>query len=727
MSLAAPARAEAGEHSISDRFLAAVPLISVFLWLCLIYAWEAWRHGTPWLFGDELEFTQLARAIAATGHAARRGQPHSFDSIYTYLMAPAWILGNARHAYAAVKDMNVVLMTATIFPTYGIARFVVGRPAALFAAAAAGVIPSLVYTSMVVEENVAYPYATLCLFLIMGALLRRTRWWIGGAVVACLFAPAVRGELVVIPAVFAFAALLLAWQSRPMRRRWRRWSTSDWVGFAVLVVGACVLLSALLGHAWQQWLIATGFYKDRVFRYGMQAAGALTIGLGVFPVVAGLASLWRGPHEVYRPGVRVFRCVLLSAVVIFWTYTAVKAAFLSTVFGTYIVERNLIYICPLLFVGTALWLERRSLNPIAVVVAAFATLYLIVTTPYKMDSHFYSQAPGLSLFQWLNRTTLGFTPNEAKGTLLVILVATVAILIGIRYVPRLALPIALLAAAFVIVWNGGGELAAASASNSIATTFLSNIRGNPTWLDKATHGQPTLYLGQQMTPDQNGEWLLEFWNRSIKQVWSLDGTAQGPGPVLTPNVHRIDGTLDPNPHYPYVIAETGIEIAGHPVAIHYHRAGGGLQKWTLYRVSEPLRLRGAVTGLTADGWSVPGGAAYTRYSTAGGGAGTMRILVSRQEVGEPTPPAKVTIRMGLTRIGSDKEPHLGKITAVRHWVIRSHESRVFYVPAPGPRFRVEVDVEPTFVPAELDPTSGDRRHLGASLKFTFVPPRHGRS
>ena len=42
-----------------------------------------------------------------------------------------------------------------------------------------------------------------------------------------------------------------------------------------------------------------------------------------------------------------------------------------------------------------------------------------------------------------------------------------------------------------------------------------------------------VYLGQQMS-DQNGEWLLEFWNRSLKAVWSLDGTAQGPGPFLTP-------------------------------------------------------------------------------------------------------------------------------------------------------------------------------------------------
>ena len=136
MSLAAPRASAAGnERTLADRFLAAFPLLAVFFWLCVVYAWEAWRHGSPWLFGDELELTQLSRAIATTGHAARRGEPHSFDSLYTYFVAPAWRIGNLHHAYDAVKYLNVIAMTATAFPAYKIARFLVGRRAALFAAA----------------------------------------------------------------------------------------------------------------------------------------------------------------------------------------------------------------------------------------------------------------------------------------------------------------------------------------------------------------------------------------------------------------------------------------------------------------------------------------------------------------------------------------------------------------------------------------------------------------
>jgi hypothetical protein len=94
-----------------------------------------------------------------------------------------------------VKYLAVIVMTATVFPAYGIARMVVGRPAALFAAAAAAAIPAFAYSSMIVEEPLAYPYSTLCLYLILRVLVRPTRLSIGAALVASAIAPLIRGEL----------------------------------------------------------------------------------------------------------------------------------------------------------------------------------------------------------------------------------------------------------------------------------------------------------------------------------------------------------------------------------------------------------------------------------------------------------------------------------------------------------------------------------------------------
>src|SRR6188472_600472 len=151
----ATASSVAAERTLADRVLAAIPLLSIFLWLCIVYAIEAWAHGTPWLFGDELELTQLSRAIAATGHAARRGEPHSFDTLWTYVMAPAWRIHDVHTAYATAKYIAVLIMTATAFPAYALARLIVGKTASLFVAAASCVIPAMAYSSMIVQEPLA--------------------------------------------------------------------------------------------------------------------------------------------------------------------------------------------------------------------------------------------------------------------------------------------------------------------------------------------------------------------------------------------------------------------------------------------------------------------------------------------------------------------------------------------------------------------------------------------
>ena len=121
------ARPVPADRTFADRILAATPLLSVFFWLCIVYAVEAWAHSTPWVFSDELELTQLARSIAATGHPARRGMPYGFHTLWTYLMAPAWRIHDVQRAYDTIKYLGAVVMTATVFPAYGIARMVVGR------------------------------------------------------------------------------------------------------------------------------------------------------------------------------------------------------------------------------------------------------------------------------------------------------------------------------------------------------------------------------------------------------------------------------------------------------------------------------------------------------------------------------------------------------------------------------------------------------------------------
>ena len=708
----ASARPAPAERTFVDRLLAAAPLLSVFLWLSIVYAVEAWAHSTPWLFTDELELSQLSRAIAQTGHAARRGEPHSFNTIWTYVTAPAWRIDDTHTAYATAKYMSVLVMTFTAFPAYALARLLVGRMAALFVASAAAAIPALAYSSMYVEEPLAYPYSTLCLYLIVRMLLRPTRWWVAAAVVAASIAPFVRGELVVIWAVLVLALVFTAWRTERVRAWWHTWTARDWIGLVVLLLGVAVTVSAILGKASVEWLLSTDHFKGRLFDLGFNAAGALTIGLGVLPVVAGLASLWRGPGEQTTPALTSFRAVLLASVISFGVYTGVKATYVSTTFGTYTYERNLIYLAPLLFAGTAIWLERRNLHPVAVVAAAGFVLFLLLRTPYEITQDGSYNAPGLAILQGANRY-LRLDETGAKIGLVALLALSVVLLIAPRFLRRGGVGLAVVVGVAVVAWNFTGELSFASQSNRASDHFVNNIRSPFTWLDDATGGKPALYIGQQMYPDQNGEWLLEFWNPHslIGPVWSLDGTAQGPGPTLTPDPSLPEGQLSHDPHYPYVVEERGINVAGKVVATHEHTTGGSLQNWRLVKVSPPLRLRSFVTGLYPDGWSGET-SSYTHFSA--GEVGRVRIVAQR---GGPDVLAHVTVRLGPIVIGEDKQPHVGEPATVERFDLRGNDVKRLVLPAPGEHFRVEVTVTPTFRPV------GDGRDLGARITYAYLPPR----
>jgi hypothetical protein len=719
----APARV----RSRVDRLSAAVPLASVYVWLCLLYAWEATRHSTPWLFTDELQLTQISRSIWETGHAARLGQPVSFgfQTLYAYLIAPAWSLHSVHAAYTLIKYVGVLTMTAVVFPAYFLARLVVSPRPALFAAAGAAAVPALAYSPMLVEEPLAYPWAALCFFLVVKALATRSLLWIAVAAAACVVAPFVRHELGVLILALIFAVLVLAWTSEPAHRWRAAWSAMDWVGAVVLGIGALVLGSAAIGAHSHSWLISTGYYRDRMLDYGLWAGASLAIGLGILPVVAGLAALFPPPGERRTAELRAFTAVVVSSIVCFGVYTAVKATYISTVFATRVEERNLIYLAPLFFAATALWFERRRLRVLPLAAAGGLLLLLVLVANYGVVSfHLYSDALGMSILQMANRN-LAFTPGIARWTMLAVLGVSLLLLLSPallrRFKPAAGGAVAL-SALLVLAWNITGQISAGLASNESSRDLLRNFPSPPNWVDRVTRGQTALYLGQGIT-DPNGIWQIEFWNRSLRYVWSLDGTAIRAGaPTLTPDLSGPSGTLSPDPRVPYAIAEPGVDLVGGVVAQR--------SRWRLYRLAQPLRLQHAATGIFSDGWT-GATSGYSQYHTPGERAGYVIVSVSRTAWHGPDKPGRVTIKVGRLVVGSDKQPHLGRVTAVRTWVVHSGGARTFYIPTPRPPIRVEVSISPTFSPADYF-VSSDNRQLGAQIFYGFTlkgpsgKPRTGR-
>ena len=741
----APREAEARavpERTFGDRLARVLPLTSVYVWLCIVYLVESWNRVTPWLFTDELELTQLSRSIAATGHPARRGQAHSFDSLYAVMTAPVWLIHDVAQAYSGVKYLDVFVMAAVVFPTYFLARLVVGRGPALFAAAAAGAVPALAYSSYIAVETLAYPYAALCFFLIAKALVerrgtRRRRYgWATAAVVASLVAPSVRGELVVVPIAAALAILFAVWSSDWARQRRKEWSIGDWIGTITLTFGAIFVISAIASHHSLEWYGITTYWKHRILNMGNWAAGALAIGLGVIPFIGGIAALFRVPGEQPSRELRMFRCVSLAGLIAVGMYTGMKAAYLSTVFATRVEERNLIYVAPLLLVVTAVLLDRRRVNLWGLVAATAYAAYLVgyalyhpTQFPYEMNVQLYSDALGLAILQQANRY-LYWTPDTARWVLLGLALAGFVAFLALGRLRRATLSALLTAviALGIVAWNLTGEISAAAGTNSISRTAAATLRHPFTWVDDITHGKPTIYLGEGEA-DQNPEWMLEFWNRSIVTVGSLDGSVDGPGPSGSPNLttggelYWTNDPANPGRQYAYAVEDWPcIDFAGTYRGVHYYRAGGGTRPWRLIQLTHPNRLRAECVGIYPDGWTGAADSQYFRFSEGKGG--WLRIVISRRNWGGPTPPTPVHVLLAPLTILPTRQPALSRTSGEVDLSLGDGQTKVCWLRAPGDRFGAAVLVQNKFIPHQIDPNLSDPRVLGAevSYRFTKTPP-----
>jgi hypothetical protein len=709
------------------RFLSAVPLLAIYFGLAALYAWQASRRPVPTIFTDELELTQLARSIAETGEPARRGEPYGLATLVAYALAPVWWLSTTTASWAAAKLILVLAMTSAVFPAYGLARMVVPKWYALAAAGGAIAVPALAYAPILVEEPFAYPLATLALWMIARSLERTTWQRVVAAAAVCLVAALTRGQLAILFVVLASGLLWLAWQSGSARRWRSEWSRWDWVGAVTIFVGVLFAIAAAIGHRSAEWRETMLLYKDRIVEHTAWAMGALAIGVGVLPVLAGVASLARPKGEERDPATRAFVITSVAAIAIFLGYAGIKGAYISTVFGTYVVERNLIYLCPILFIATALAFHRGVGRGWAIAGAAIFTLVVVAVTPLNLTQYPYYEARGLSMAAFANRE-LGWAEGTIEAVFIGLVVVALVVVLALKLLRPSSTAFAVVtgvAAVAVVAWSMTGQVYAAEAERTFSRQFDRNLPKPYEWVEEATGGGSVVVIGQQIS-DPTNIWLTEFFNPSIRKMWSLDGTAlEVGGPILTPDLDAVDGTLTPTPGTDYALAVNGVKLQA-PVVAERENA-------TLYRIDGgPLVLQDTIVGRETDGWMVGSSddpvarASYTRYDVSADEPGLAVVRLTRigwcprkdeRQVG------KATVRIGPVGIGPDKQPRIERVTETQTFDVADCNANGATLSPPNVPWRMEITVAPTFVPREVDPTrSSDNRRLGAAIERADFQP-----
>jgi hypothetical protein len=676
----------------AQRVVRALPWAALVVAVVVFYWVEASLRETPWLFTDELEWSQLSRAIAHTGHAARRGEAHSFESFYSYLIAPAWWIHSTASAYTAIKYLNSIVMCAAAVPVYLLARLLVARPTAVVVALLSIAIPSMSYATAIVPEALAYLWFSLGAFWAVRTLARPSVRTALPAVVVAALGAWVRAEFVALPAVLVLAAAI-AWMAEQheaglLSRRRRRVILT-----AAGLAAAGYVFNLLVVEHVHSWTFGEYINRHTLTQAGL-AAGSLAIGLGVGPLIGGIASLHlreRHADAAYR----AFASYLASAIIVFVVYSAGKQTFLLRALHPLIEERNLFFLSPLLLLGTALVFEAERLEwwlllaTASVVVVCGWSGQFVVGQPYF-------EAPGLSVLTLLNREEY-WDINDFHW-LLIGAAAVLLALVALRRV-RWAAPVA---AALAACWLLTGEIYATISNDDYANNTFSKLLPPPrSWVDADTHGAHTTFLGQGIS-DPNLMWLIEFWNPGLDRVESLDGSAPGPGPAPEPGLETIDGALSHYTGDPYTLATRGVELDAPIVDERY-----GL---TLYNTPTPWHLLYEEQNVFSDGWAAsPIGYTYFRE----GGPGTLRITLSRTGYRGDTPSGRATIRVGTVRLDEDGVPEIGTQVAVRHAVVPNGGSVVVRVHVAATPVTVSVAMTTFTVP-------GDPRQLAAQPAFSFV-------
>jgi hypothetical protein len=669
----------------------------------------AFRDPAPWIFSDELQYWEPARSLATTGGFAIRDVPGTggFGFLYPTLIAPAFLLfERLPDAYDAVKAINSLLMSLTIFPTYLLARRFAGRGLSLAAAGLAVAIPALTLTGNVMTENAFYPLTAVWLLALVRALERPTL--LRQAVVVALAGAGIVTKIQAVtflPAmVTAIAIVVLLDALEPGRAgalgRIGRGAIRFWPTFALLAlaVPAAVIRQALRDQPLRELLGAYNGVLDRDYpvselaHWALYHVAALDIFVGFFPFAAFiLMTLWglrpSGPREL-----RIFAAVGLGTVV--W-FVVVVSAFASTPTVDRILERNLFHVVPLFFVALAAWIARGAPRPwwaLAPAALFAGTLTLALPINSFLNATIVHSTPGLlPLWRWRDRA---FSPESIDELVALAAIGAAALFV---VMPRRFTPLLI----GVLLFYFAAASRPVESFTHLASTDAFRTIGSPRdWIDRAV-GPKANVASLYWDGDQVRFWENEFFNRSVGPVYSVPGAYDGlPGlEMVRLDQNGVMRDLDGKSiETEYLLTDVYSAFEGRRVA---EDLTPGV---ALYEIHGTLVVRERVVGLFPDRWSGPA-VDYERYDCRGG------ALVVRLTSQRPIHPR--TIDLIVDQYGARRRVPVPPDA-------KDRPLRIDLVPR-GRSCRVHFRM-PTGKAAIVTP--GDLRQLGLRFEsIRYVPPR----
>jgi hypothetical protein len=633
------------------------------LWLVLGIALTAvTSHARDWFdMTDELRYERLAISIARSHSLVPRIHGvdiHSFSQLYPLLLATVFAHGLVPHDLTDAHVLNAWLMSSACIPTWLLARPLAARSwVPLLAAALAVFMPWILYSTMLMTENAAYPAFLWAVLGLQHTLAHPSRRADCLALLGLALAFFARTELLVLAFVAPVAALVLEAGRLPLRQapgaavRNHRVLAAAYVALAScgLVLWRLGRLSDVFGvyglYAHHSRLLPAGSFGSFA-----EHVSILAVGVGILPVLAGGAWL---VANVVRPPAAVEAHAFACAAGVAVLGVLVQTTNFDVRYTGYVHDRFLLYLVPLFVIASLCAFETRlplwSLAvPAALLIAGFVTGALPGFVWSQFDQ-LDPDSPISKVFQPLVHLTGSLDGARALLTVATLALTALLALFGGRGAMRAACVVLLVVAipattVFVFARffdSKDWALRPVTASQTGVFDTIDAAVGRHASVSMIPYPIDSDYFISQQR-----WWDLEFWNESIERDVHLDPQAfvyTGIWfPKLDETVDAANGRLSASPTRWVAQSdkETRLQISGPVKAV--------TQDVMLIDAGPHWRADWISFGLYDDGWTKPKTTARFRiFARPGQKLAELRYLSILTRPPDDVARAPVTIRSNL--------------------------------------------------------------------------------
>lgn len=518
-------------------------LILVGIWLAssLAYFLLARGYVTPRHQQDEFLYWALSKSFAAGDGFSWRGVPIALRPfLYPVTISPAFHLaGSVEGQFNAVHAINSLMMCATAFPAFLMARLFTDRSGAYIATAFALLVPAMNYVGLVGTEPLAYPVCTAALGAILLACAKPRARNTLLALALIVLAVVSRLQFVILLPVF-FAAIFAIALMRG-REGAREYLGQQKLALGLLGFGLAAALLMLLVDRYGTVGLYGGLFAAVPLTAENAAFWTKSFAADVFMVVAVVPAIATFALIARRANRRDPLLGALIAVAFLTTFVLIaQVAWFSATSPEYwrvlnlFYERYIFYLGPLFFTGFMAARGKVSTRAAAIT----SVIAVIVISGFQADAlatPFSYEAFGL--------TYLGYFVSNHDGpfTQVGLLAAGVSAVLALfyvlstisdrhasvkRYATALAigLPMALLVLTQARAWTYGVQYASDS---------------------RAQQPQPIDFVARA-TPDDVGMIVSsgaeridyfqdEFWNPNLTQLFVSSAPPVSSPAIFTPN------------------------------------------------------------------------------------------------------------------------------------------------------------------------------------------------